>query len=128
MNRTREEEVQMSEEEKLVAQVIGTLQEHKGLEITKIDLRKIENCFCRYFVVCHGTSNTHVSGMADYVQDDVSARLREKPLGVEGADAAQWIALDYGNVMVHIFQKEWRDRYQIEDFWADADITVIEDN
>ncbi len=118
----------MSEEEKLVAQVIGTLQEHKGVDITKIDLRRIENCFCRFFVICHGNSNTHVGSMADFVYDEVNERLREKPIHVEGADMAQWVVMDYGNVMVHIFQKEFRDYYQLEDFWADADITRIIEN
>ena len=113
----------MSAEERLVTQVINTLQEHKGLDITKIDLRRIENCFCRFFVICHGTSNTHVSSMADFVYDDVNEQLRDRPLHVEGSDQAQWIVMDYGDVVVHIFQKEQRDFYQLEDFWMDAEIS-----
>ena len=118
----------MSEEEKLVAQVVDTLLEHKGLDITTIDLRKLENCFCRFFVVCHGNSGTHVGSLADYVYDDVNERLREKPIHVEGAAAAQWVVLDYGDVVVHLFQKEVRDFYQLEDFWADASVTRVADD
>lgn len=118
----------MSAEEKLVTHIINTLQEHKGINITKIDLRKIENCFCRFFVICHGNSNTHVSSMADFVYDGVNKDLQEKPIHMEGADLAQWIVMDYGNVMVHVFQKEVRDYYQLEDFWADAEITEIKEN
>lgn len=117
----------MSEEERLVTQVIETLQEHKGLDITKIDLRKIENCFCSFFVICHGTSNTHVSSMADFVYDTVNMKLRERPLHVEGEEQAQWIVMDYGSVVVHLFQKEQRDYYQLEEFWMDADIVTYKE-
>ena len=115
----------MSEDEKIVSQVVDTLVEHKGLDIVKIDLRRIENCFCRFFVVCHGTSNTHVGSMADFVEDDLRERLRERPMHVEGAMEARWIVMDYGSVVVHLFQKETRDFYQLEDFWADADVYRI---
>ena len=105
----------MSGAEKLVEQIIKTLNENKAVDIVKIDLRRIENCFCSFFVICHGTSNTH-------------EKLGEKPLHVEGEQQAQWVVLDYGNVVVHIFQKEQRDYYQLEDFWADAEITNVEEN
>ena len=108
----------MSGAEKLVEQIIETLNKNKGVNIVKIDLRRIENCFCSFFVICHGTSNTHV----------VNEKVGEKPLHVEGEQQAQWVVLDYGNVIVHIFQKEQRDYYQLEDFWADAEITNVEEN
>ena len=118
----------MSGVEKLVEQIIKTLNENKAVDIVKIDLRRIENCFCSFFVICHGTSNTHVASLTDFVYDEVNEKLREKPLHVEGEQQAQWVVLDYGNVVVHIFQKEQRDYYQLEDFWADAEITNVEEN
>jgi len=83
----------------IVNKIVEALEDNKGLRIVTIDLRKIENCFCSFFVICHG---------------------KEKPRHVEGKDTAQWIILDYGNVVVHVFQKEQRDYYQLEDFWGDG--------
>ena len=104
----------MSGAEKLVEQIIKTLNENKAVDIVKIDLRRIENCFCSFFVICHGTSNTHVASLTDFVYDEVNEKVGEKPLHVEGEQQAQWVVLDYGNVVVHIFQKEQRDYYQLE--------------
>jgi ribosome-associated protein len=118
----------MNEAEKIVKYVINALDDRKGVAIVKIDLRKIENCFCSFFVVCHGTSSTHVAGLADYACDLVLEKTGEKPLHTEGENQAQWILLDYGDVVVHVFQKEQRDYYQLEDFWVDAKITEIAEN
>ncbi|WP_294139360.1 ribosome silencing factor [uncultured Sanguibacteroides sp.] len=118
----------MSGAEKIVENVVKTLDDHKGVDIVKIDLRKIENCFCSFFVICHGTSNSHVASLADYVHDSVREELKETPIHKEGEDQAQWVVLDYGDVVVHIFQKEQRDYYQLEDFWVDAKITRLEEN
>jgi len=114
--------------EELVEAVIQGLQERKGVEIVKIDLTKIDNSVCKYFVVCNGTSNTHVSSLADSVEDYVRENLREKVWNKEGYQNAQWILLDYADVVVHVFQKEYRDFYQIENLWADAKITTIHEN
>ncbi len=67
----------MSGAEKLVEQIIETLNENKGVDIVKIDLRRIENCFCSFFVICHGTSNTHVASLTDFVYDEVNEKLGE---------------------------------------------------
>ena len=74
----------MSGAEKLVEQIIETLNKNKGVNIVKIDLRRIENCFCSFFVICHGTSNTHVASLTDFVYDEANEKLGEKPLHVEG--------------------------------------------
>ncbi|CCZ06054.1 MULTISPECIES: ribosome silencing factor [Culturomica] len=110
----------MNKPEELVNKIIESLDENKGHQIVKIDLRKIENCFCSFFVICHGTSNTHVSALADGVEDKVQEDLHEKPFHTEGREQAQWIIVDYGDVIVHVFQKEQRDYYQLEDFWGDG--------
>lgn len=118
----------MNDTEKLVEQIITALEDKKGVEIVTMDLRKIDNSFCSFFVVCHGTSSSHVAALADHVDDTLRRELREKPLHIEGAREALWVLIDYGNVVVHVFQKEQRDYYQLEDFWADATITKIEEN
>lgn len=111
--------------EDLANKIAEALDDTKGYQIVKIDLRKIENCFCRFFVICHGTSNTHVASLADAVEEQVQRDLQEKPDHTEGKNGAQWIVLDYGDVVAHIFQKEQRDFYQLEDFWADAEMEEI---
>lgn len=118
----------MSGAEKLVKNVTEALDDRKGVEIVSIDLRKIENCFCSFFVICHGTSNSHVASLAENVQEKARIELGEKPLHTEGEQQGQWVVLDYGDVVVHIFQKELRDYYQLEDFWVDAEITNVEEN
>lgn len=115
----------MSGVEKLVEQIIETLNENKAVDIVKIDLRRIENCFCSFFVICHGTSGTHIAGLTDAVEEKVREDLDERPFHIEGLNAAQWVVVDYGDIVVHIFEKELRDYYQLEDFWADAQITEI---
>ena len=115
----------MSGAEKLVEQIIETLNKNKGVNIVKIDLRRIENCFCSFFVICHGTSGTHIAGLTDAVEEKVREDLDERPFHIEGLNAAQWVVVEYGDIVVHIFEKELRDYYQLEDFWADAQITEI---
>ena len=87
----------------LVAKIIEGLQEKKGHKITTIDLSKINGSICQYFVICEGNSPTQVSALSDSVWDVVGDQLKEKPLGAIGMQEAQWIAMDYGTVIVHIF-------------------------
>lgn len=118
----------MLKTEDIVDKVIEALEDNKAREVVKIDLRKIENCFCSFFVICHGTSGTHIAGLADAVEEKVKEDLRESPFHTEGLNAARWAVLDYGDVVVHIFDKEMRDFYQLEDFWGDGIIERIPDS
>jgi ribosome-associated protein len=106
--------------------VLG-LKERKGKEIKLLDLRDISNSVSDYFVICHGSSNTNVASLADSVQDEVREHLAEKPWHVEGTQNAEWIIIDYFNVVVHIFQESVREFYNLEDLWADAKVSTIED-
>lgn len=117
----------MLKTEQLANKIAEALDDTKGHQIVKIDLRKIQNCFCSFFVICHGSSGTHVASLADAVEEKVREDLQEKPYHTEGQSGAQWVVMDYGDVVTHIFQKEQRDFYQLEDFWADAEITRIEE-
>lgn len=110
----------------IVDKVVEALEDTKAHQIVKIDLRKIENCFCSFFVICHGSSSTHISGLTDAVEEKVREDLDEKPFHTEGLNGSQWVVLDYGDVVVHIFDKELRDYYQLEEFWGDAEITPVE--
>ena len=97
----------------------------KGQDIEMIDLRKIENRICDFYIICSGTSNTHVSAILDSVKKKVSKTLKEKPSHTEGVENAEWILLDYINVVVHIFQKKVRDFYRIEELWGDCKTNMI---
>ena len=111
----------------LVNTIVESLQDKKGHRITTIDLSELEGSICTYFIVCEGNSTTQVSALSDAVWDKVSDDLREKPLGAIGMREAQWIAMDYGSVIVHIFLPEMREYYSLENLWADAQINTIPD-
>ncbi|MDR2130489.1 MAG: ribosome silencing factor [Odoribacteraceae bacterium] len=118
----------MDEAERIADEAARALDDHKGIDIVKIDLREITNCFCRFFVICHGTSSAHVAGLVDNVGEVLEETLGEKPMHVEGMPQASWVLLDYGDVVVHVFREEQRAYYQLEDFWADARIVKLEEN
>jgi ribosome-associated protein len=105
--------------------IIQGIQEKKGKDIVCLDLKNIENAVCSYFIVCHGDSNTQVNAIADSIYDVVKKASGEFPWHKEGFQNAEWILLDYSNVVVHIFQKEIRDYYNLEKLWADAKIRKI---
>ncbi|MDR1756277.1 MAG: ribosome silencing factor [Culturomica sp.] len=110
----------MQQPEKLTEKIVESLDQNKGEQIVTIDLRRIENCFCRFFVICHGNSNIHVATLADGVREDIQKQTGEKPFHTEGLNQAQWVVVDYGDVIVHIFQEEQRNYYQLEEFWGDG--------
>jgi ribosome-associated protein len=113
--------------EVLLNSVIKGIFEKKGLNVLKIDLRKLENRITDYFVICHASSTTQVSAICDSVENTVRVEVGEKPLHMEGLDNSFWVLLDYSNVIVHIFLEEYRGFYNLESLWADAVITVMED-
>lgn len=113
--------------ESLVRAAIEGLQEKKAVDIVTVNLTNIDNTFCKYFIICNGTSNTHVDALADSVIELVRKKCNDKPIHVEGLQTSQWVLVDYADVIVHVFQKEFRDLYQLEDLWADAIIKRIED-
>ncbi|RLD81841.1 MAG: ribosome silencing factor [Bacteroidetes bacterium] len=110
----------------LVDAIVSSMEDKKGLEIAYIDFSNVPNTIARYFVICHGTSNTQVATLADGVIDGVRETLGSKPWNKEGYENAEWILLDYADVVVHIFQENSRDFYNLEDLWADMEITQIE--
>ncbi len=109
----------------LITTIISGIEEVKGLEINLLDLRGIENTVCDYFIICNGTSNTHVNAIVSSIQKIVSKTLKDKPWHVEGSENGEWVLLDYVNVVVHIFQKATREYYDIESLWGDAKVTHI---
>jgi len=112
--------------DQLVTQIIAGIEEVKGQNIEILDLREIENTVCDYFIICDGTSNTQVNAIVNSIQKIVSKSIKEKPWHVEGSENAEWILLDYVHVVVHVFQKQIREFYDIEGLWGDARSVKIE--
>jgi len=111
--------------DQLIATILQGIEEVKGEDIQLLDLREIDNTVCDYFIVCSGTSNTQVNAISGSVHKIVSKELKDKPWHVEGQSNAEWVLMDYVNVVVHIFQKQFREYYDIESLWGDAKITEI---
>lgn len=111
--------------EQLVDAIVYGMEEVKAHDIVVMDLRKVPNALSDYFVVCHGTSNTQVQAIADSVEKETFRMLQDEPAHREGARNATWILMDYVNVIVHIFSKDARGFYALEDLWADASVKRI---
>ena len=110
----------------LLETIIEGVQEVKGKDMTILDLRNIDTAVCKYFVICTGTSNIHVSSISENVRKFVSKELNEKPWKTEGQNSSEWILMDYSDIVLHVFQEQTRDFYTLEDLWGDANIRMIE--
>ena len=111
--------------DQLISVIISGIEDVKGKEINILDLREIENTVCDYFIICEGTSNTQVNAIVNSIQKKVSKDTKDKPWHIEGSDNAEWVLMDYVNVVVHVFQKHIREYYDIESLWGDAKTTEI---
>ncbi|NNC35036.1 MAG: ribosome silencing factor [Croceitalea sp.] len=111
--------------DELISLILAGIEEVKGVDINLLDLREIENTVCDYFIICNGTSNTHVNAIVSSIQKTVSRAIKDKPWHVEGSDNAEWVLMDYVNVVVHVFQRHIREFYDIEGLWGDAKVTMV---
>ena len=111
--------------DELISLIIKGMEDIKGENISLLDLREIDNTVCDYFIICDGNSNTQVNAITSSVQKIVSKAIHEKPYQIEGIENSEWVLMDYVNVVVHIFQKQTREYYDIENLWGDAKITMI---
>lgn len=118
----------MEQTEALVSKIIEGVQEKKGSNIVVANLSKIDGAICRHFVICQGGSPAQVEAITESVGDMVRKELNEKPVRVVGLENAQWVAMDYGDVLVHIFLPDVRQYYDLEHLWADAPLTHIPDD
>ena len=114
------------QETKLIDEILFSIEDVKGVNVNIMDLTKISNTVCGFFIVCTGTSNTHVAAIANSVKRHVSKKIKEKPFSTEGIENQEWVLIDYVNVVVHIFQREIREFYDLENLWGDAKITIVE--
>jgi ribosome-associated protein len=117
----------MNELKNLVNTITEGIQEKKGRNIVVADLTAIPDTICSYFVICQGGSPSQVSAIVDSVRDYVREHAGAKPHAVDGLRNAQWVAMDYSDVIVHVFLPEERRFYDLEHLWEDATLTEIPD-
>lgn len=110
---------------KLVEAIVKGIQEKKGQNITIADLSGIDGSIANYFVICEGNSTSQVEAIADSVSETARVDAGEKPVRVIGLPQAYWVAMDYVDVLVHVFIPEAREYYNLENLWQDADITKV---
>lgn len=116
----------MEQIQNLLDAIVKGIQEKKGYNIQIANLSGIEGAICKYFVICTGQSPAQTGSIADSIEETVRIDAHEKPIKTIGQENAQWIAMDYGDVMVHVFLPDVREYYDLEHLWDDAPIQQIE--
>ncbi len=111
----------------LVENIIDGIQEKKGSGIVIADMTGVEGAICRYFVICQGNSPMQVEAITDSVEETARKKSGEKPVKVVGLPNAVWVAMDYTDVIVHIFVPQTREYYNLEALWEDANLTHVAD-
>lgn len=117
----------MQSPNELQAAIIEAIYDKKGQKIQLIDLSEIECSPAPALIICQARSSAQVSAIADNVREEVSRQLHIKPYATDGYRNAQWIIVDYGSVMLHVFQPEVRDFYRLEELWSDGKSTELPD-
>lgn len=107
--------------------IADAMLEKKGQNVVSLDLRSIGTAISDHFIVCNADSTPNVVAIADNVEDRMIEKCRRKVTRTQGKENAFWVILDYGNIVVHIFQTPYRSFYRLEDLWADAEKTVYEE-
>jgi len=105
---------------KIFKTIIQAILDKKGEHIISLDLRKIPEASTDFFIVCEATSTTQIKAISDFIEDQVRLLCGELPYKHEGKQAAQWVLIDYVNVVVHVMHPESRKFYQLEEMWSDA--------
>jgi len=120
-NRTKSN-VKLAKNSKLFKTIISAIQDKKGEQIVSLDLRKVPEAVADFFVICQASSTTQVKAIADYVEHQVKEICNEQPYKNEGKSTAQWVLVDYINIVIHVMHPDARKFYKIEDMWNDAPI------
>lgn len=110
----------------LVKALVEGILDKKGEEILVLDLKKLPHAMADYFIICEASNERQVNAIADQLEREVRKKIKEKPWHVEGKENLEWVLIDYFNVVVHIFKKETRKFYALEDLWADAEIVKLD--
>ena len=124
MKQRKNKELSSKDLSELVAKGMA---EKKGLDIAILDLRKVKNSITDFFVICSGNSDTQLDALANSVEDEVYKISKTEPWQKEGKANGEWILIDYVDVVAHIFNKDRRKHYDLEELWGDAEVTYLED-
>ncbi len=100
--------------------------EKKGVDVIILDLRKVKSAVTDFFVICSGNSDTQVDAITDSVEEEVYKRLGQNPWHKEGKENREWILLDYVDVVAHVFKKDRRQFFALEDLWGDAEVIKVD--
>jgi ribosome-associated protein len=122
--------MQMAESDLLTVEqrrelIIEAIREKKGHQIVSIDLSEVENSICDCFIICHGDSNTQVSAITESVERKLKEETGIRAHHVEGLQNSQWVLMDFFDILVHVFQEEYRSFYRLEELWADGKVTRV---
>jgi ribosome-associated protein len=128
LQKQKKENISLDNNNLLKNNIVEGILEKKGENIVVLNLEKVENAFVNDFIICQADSNTQVNAIADSVEKKVLDTMKVKVHHREGEHNAIWILLDYNDVLVHIFQQEYRNYYKLEELWGDAQITRIEES
>lgn len=110
----------MEKQQQLIDTIVSAIQDKKGKDIVSLDLSDFDGAICSHFVICHADSMTQTCAIADGIEEKVLETLGEKVWRIEGQQTGLWVAMDYVDVVVHIFQSDLRSFYKLEELWADA--------
>ena len=116
----------MEKEQQLIETIVSAIEDKKGKNIVSLDLTGFDGAICSHFVVCNADSTAQTCAIADGIEERVHEVLGEWPWRVEGKQFGAWVAMDYVDVVVHIFQSDLRDYYKLEELWADAPMVRYE--
>ncbi len=115
----------MVKNKEIVDKIVEGIKELKGERIVVVDMTMLTERACDYFVICEGNSSTHVSSISESIKSYVQQNIKVKPYAIDGQENAEWVAFDYGQVLAHVFQSEFRLFYDLEHLWADAKIIEV---
>ena len=107
--------------------IADAMLEKKGQDVVSLDLKPIGTAISDYFIVCNADSTANVSAIADNIEERMLEKCRRKVIRTQGKENAFWVIMDYGDIVVHVFQTPYRSFYRLEDLWADAEKTIYED-
>jgi len=114
------------ESQKLSDLVVQGMAEKKGHDIVVLDLRKVKNAIADYFIICSGNSDTQIDAICDSIEEYVFKASKQSPWRKEGQQNKEWILLDYIDVVAHVFKKDKRQFFSLEELWGDAEIRTVE--
>ncbi|MEQ9299980.1 MAG: ribosome silencing factor [Cyclobacteriaceae bacterium] len=106
--------------------IVKGMQEKKAQEVTVLDLRSVKNAVADFFVLCSGSSDTQIDAISDSIEEEVFKSSQQNPWKKEGKNNKEWILIDYANVVAHVFKKDKRHFYALEELWGDAKIQAFE--